>query len=48
MTAVVVDSNGCCSHCNHAGDVVLVAAFCVKVIVFVVTVVGDVAVKGRC
>ena len=39
------DCNGCCSHCDHGGDVVVIVV-CVKINVFVATVVGAVAVKG--
>ena len=39
------DCNGCCSHCVHGGDVVVVIVVCVKINVFVATVVGAVAVK---
>ena len=44
VIAVVVESEGCCSHCDHGGDVAVVTV-CIKVIVFVVIVVGAVAVK---
>ena len=40
VIAVVVESEGCCSHCDHGGDVAVVITVCIKVLVFVVIVVG--------